>query len=411
VTELPHRVLAASADLRVARARVRRVRIPLTPDQAGSMYVASATPRTIVELETVDGIVGLGEAPGVDEVFSLVQRCAARVVGQDLRDRRQLQQRFAPNAADYGNGRHGNTAYAALEAAAWDAIAQSYDVPFHVLLGAGTNGGPIEVACPIQPPPFSLVMPGGAQTKVQTKVMNVQRVDDTTRYALAQSNARGFHVFRYQGAGVHADLDLITMRAIRAALGSTARLQFDAGAGYTPVDAINLCRQLEDVKAELIIDPTEDLEGLSSVRAHVDTPIGTSRFATQPDHLASLARRPSVNIILASIGVWGGVLQYIAMLRAADLLGLEVGIESGHDTGIGTALNLHVATAFPQIHLPVQSSLHTLVHSLVTGADLTVRNGCMRPPTGPGLGVRLDPVAMRTYTIDDTSFDAPAYGL
>jgi glucarate dehydratase len=370
------------------------------------MYVASATRRTIVELETVDGIVGLGEAPGEDEVFSLVQQCAARVVGQDLSDRRQLQQRFAPNAADHGNGRHGNTAYAALEAAAWDAIAQSYDVPLHILFGARANGGPIEVACPIQPPPFSLVMPGGAHMKL----MNVQRVDDTTRYALAQSSARGFRVFRYQGAGVQADLDLITMRAIRAALGSTARLQFDAGAGYTPVDAINLCRQLEDVKAELIIDPTEDLEGLSSVRAHVDTPIGTSRFATQPHHLASLARRPSVNIILASIGVWGGVLQYIAMLRAADLLGLEVGIESGHDTGIGTALNLHVATAFPQIHLPVQSSLHTLVHSLVTGADLTVRNGCMRPPTGPGLGVRLDPVAMRTCTIDDASFDAPGSG-
>jgi L-alanine-DL-glutamate epimerase-like enolase superfamily enzyme len=126
-------------------------------------------------------------------------------------------------------------------------------------------------------------------------------------------------------------------------------------------------------------------------------------FVTQTEHLAPIARRPAADIVLAEVGSWGGLLQYVNMLHTAAVMGIEIGIHSSLETGIGTALNLHVAAAFPQIRLPMETCLHALEQPLVVGANLEVHDGCMLPPSGPGLGVYLDEAAMSAFTIDQAS--------
>ena len=390
----------ASADLHLVHARVRRVRVPLTPGYVGSMYAMDAAVRTVVELVTVDGIVGIGEAPGAIEVFQLVHRLTRVMLGQNLRERRQLQQRFARTTFDNHNGRHGSAAYAAIETAAWDAVAQSYGLPLRVLLGGVNEAVPIDTVCVIHPAGISLAI---SRTASRMHVARSQNVGYPTRYAAMQAEGRGFRRFKYEGTGVNAAWDIAAMHALRSSLGDGARLQFDARGAYTPMDAIALCRGLEPVGVDFVVDPTEDLEGLASVRAQSTLPLATSMSVTQPEHLAPFARQPTADIILADVGTWGGVLQYVSLLRTAEVMGIEVGIHSTVEMGIGTVLHLHIAAAFPQIRLAMETTLHALEQPLVVGANLEVRDGYMRPPAGPGLGVHLDEAAMSRYTIDEVS--------
>ena len=398
----PTRPLRPPRPLRVVGASIRRVRIPVAPVYVSSMYIMDSTTRTIVELQTEDGIVGLGEAPGADEVFHLVTRFATDTLGADLRARRALQQHFARTVFDNRNGRHGWSAQAAIELAAWDATAQAYGIPLSTLLGAPECTAPegrwIDVGCPV---PAAIVEGTIPRAELQAHMADLGNAGRVAAYASAQAHIRGFRTFKYKSAAASVEWDVAVMEALRAELGPEPRIRFDPNAGYSPVEAMALCRRLESIGIEFWEDPTDDLEGLAAVRARTRTPVATNMSVTQLDHLAPAVHRDAIDVILADVFTWGGPLHFLTLAATADVLGLELGIHSLFETGIGTAFNLHMAAALPQIHRANDAGLHAMGDDLTTGADLDVRDGRMRVPSGPGLGVRLDTVAVRHFGIDE----------
>jgi glucarate dehydratase len=393
-TETP--ALGASHVIRVARAHVRRVRIPVAPVYVSSMYILTSTVRTIVELETTDGVVGLGEAPGAEEVFGIATALARDVVGQDLWGRRGLQQRFARNVFDNRNGRHGWSAYAAIEIAAWDAVAKSCGLALNELLGGAGASTPIDVVCPV---PAAIIPGPTSREALRDHFANHENVRAVVEYAVDRRRSLGFGTFKYKSAGASAAWDVAVMHALRDALGLDACLRFDPNAAYTPAEAIVLCRELETVGIEFFEDPTEDLEGLALVRRRVNAPIATNMVVTQLDHLSPAIRLGAVDIVLADVFTWGGLLHYLTMASVLALYHIELGIHSLFETGIGTALNLHLAASLPQIRRATDFGLHALASTLIAGADLSVRDGQVRVPTAAGLGVTLDATAADAHTI------------
>jgi len=381
---------------RVARVRVWRVRIPLRMAYVGARHIQRETFRTVIQVETADGAVGLGEAPGHPEVLRLAAGLAGDLLGHDPIDRRGFERRFAPSVFDNRNGRNGWSSHGGLELALWDLVGRLEGLPFATLLG-GPPTRPIDLVCPV---PALVADEPLSRADLVARLASVDAADQVVDYAMDHAQRLGFRSFKYESAAVGADFDIAVMRALRKAL-PDAHLRFDANAGYPPAEAIALCRALERLHLELLEDPTDDQEGLARLRAEVETPVATRRAVTQLDQLAAAIRRKPVDVVLADLSGWGGPLRFRALVHTAAATGFEVAIHGRFETGIGTAASLHLAAALGEIKRPTETGHHLLGDDVIRPDVLTIRNGAMTVPEGAGLGVELDPDHLRDLTIEE----------
>jgi len=382
----------------IVRARVRRLRVPLTFTYVSAMYVMDSTLRTIVELETEDGIVGVGETIGVEEVFGLTQRLAGALIGRDALDRQRARMAFARSAFDNRNGRNGWSAFAAIELALWDIAGRRFGAPLADMIG-GRARREIEVVCPL---PACVVDGPCARAALAAHFADLGNVARLVELAQAQRARHGFRCFKYKSAGASAAWDLAAMTALRAALGDAA-LRFDPNAAYPPAEAIALCARMDELGLEFFEDPTEDIEGLASLRARMRTPVATNMCVVQLDHLPAAIRRRPVDVVLADLFMWGGVETYRMLAAVLDAYGLELAVHSLFETGIGTVANLHLAAALPQIRRANDCGLHYMAADVVAQPPRIV-DGRVALPDGPGLGVALDEERVAALTIAEAAF-------
>ena len=87
--------------------------------------------------------------------------------------------------------------------------------------------------------------------------------------------------------------------------------------------------------------------------------------------------------------MWGGIDAWRRMARVARAFGLKPALHSVYETGIATVANLHLAAALAEVEYPNDSGLHYLSEDVLAEPQV-VKDGAMRLPSGPGLGVSLD---------------------
>ncbi len=376
--------------------RIRRVRIPLNFVYVSSMYVMDSTVRTIVELESENGEVGIGDGPGYPEVVRLTAALARTWLGRDLRDRDALRREFAPTTFHNRNGRNGWSALATLETSAWDLVARHDGVSLSQALGGALRRS-IEVVCPLSAAVFESASDATDLRAHMADRANAYRVAECAR---AHAEERGFRCFKYKSAALDPGWDLCVMRELRAALGPQSRLRFDPNAGYSVAEALGLCGDLDELELEFLEDPAPELEGLSTVRSASASSVATNMFVTSREHLAPAARLQAVDVVLADVFLWGGIQGFHETVRAVDGRGMEVAIHSLFESGVGTAVNLHLAAACEPIRRANDSGLHLLEHSLCLNPPI-VEGGHMLVPKGPGNGVELDQEAVGDMTIEE----------
>jgi glucarate dehydratase len=383
---------------RIVRARVRRVKLPLNFTYVSAMYVMDSTVRVIVELETEAGIVGLGETVGTEEVFALAQRLSKDLIGRDALDRQRARMSFARSVFDNRNGRNGWSAFAAIELALWDIAGRRCGAPLADMIG-GRARRDIDVVCPL---PACVVDGPCARAELAAHFADKRNIERLVAFARAQRARHGFRCFKYKSAGASAAWDVAATTALREALGDAA-LRFDPNAAYPPAEAIALCARMDHLGLEFFEDPTDDIEGLASLRARVRTKVATNMCVIQLDHLPTAIRRRPVDVVLADLFMWGGVETYRMLAAVTEAYGLELAVHSLFETSIGTVANLHLAAALPQIRRANDSGLHFMAADVVADPPAIV-GGRITLPDGPGLGVTLDETRIAALTIAEATF-------
>jgi glucarate dehydratase len=219
------------------------------------------------------------------------------------------------------------------------------------------------------------------------------RIADVVGYCVDQRRRCGFGCFKYKSTGVSAEWDIRLLRAMREGLGGEIRIRWDPNAAYSPAQAATIAGQLDDLGLEFFEDPTGGTPGMAAVRARVRTPLATNMCVTQFDHLPDALHRHGVDVLLADIYMWGGVQSLVELADVAGLLGFDMAIHSLFETGIGTAANLHMASAFANVRRATDFGLHVLEEEMTQPPLLPVVDGRIAVPDGPGLGVMPDPEA------------------
>lgn len=370
---------------RIVRVTLRRVSVRMRQLYVSAMYMRRTTERTIVEVETDDGQRGFGETNGTADVWSGCAEMARKLVGRSPLDHLPLRRSCVGSVVASRNGLRDWSAWAGLEMALLDWRGRHLGQPLHRLLG-NAGAGSHAAVCHI--PALLLEQPIDRRDLPRLFADPGQRraVVEHTRHHRQQ---HGFRAFKIKSTGTDPDWDVALLRDLRAALGPGVSLRWDPNANYPPAEAAALVQRLEELKLEFYEDPTRGIAGMAQVRGHVSTPLATNMCVISFDHLAHAIRQPCVDVLLADVVMWGGPQSIVDLAGVAPLLGLDLTIHSAFELGIGTAMNLHLAAALAPIRRPVDFGLENMEQELIT-LRIPVRDGHVRAPDGPGLGVMPD---------------------
>jgi L-Ala-D/L-Glu epimerase len=187
----------------------------------------------------------------------------------------------------------------------------------------------------------------------------------------------GYHVYKVK-VGVPGDIEMVA--AVRDA--TTARIRVDANEGWNLKEAMTRIKELERLDVEFIEQPLhrDDFEGFKILRSKVNMPIiadeGIFRAGDIPKYVGLV---DGINIKLCKSG---GLREAFKMIAVARAHRMKIMIGCMVETSVGITAAAHLAMLVDYADLD-----GNVLISDDPYRGVTIKDGCLRLPDGPGLGV------------------------
>lgn len=327
---------------------------------------------TIVEVETEDGLVGLGEAPTPAAAAVIRDALAERLVGRDAFDIAGAEEACLPwwTGVQSINDRTRIMAFGAVEMALWDLRGKAWNQPLYQLLG-----GAVRKDIPFTDY-FSLRGDGPS-------VRGEKTPEAVADYCVALNETHGTTFFEGKFSTADPAVSLRMVELIRRRLGDGAMIRIDSNHAYSLATARRLARPLEELGVRNWEDPVATVEEMRELRRYCSIPFST--------HNVDIARAMELRVPDAIVGnptVVGGIGRLVRFVGACEHAGIDFWCYSG-DGGIGSAAYLHLCAALGWIREPNQSLFRMQPADIIEEGPFRPANNVVRVPEGPGLGVTL----------------------
>ena len=340
--------------------------------------------RTIVEVETSDGYVGLGEMGGGGEDATRAFTGLLQYLrGHDVS--RLEAMRFAicnPTASLYNNR---TQLHAALEFACLDILGQKLGVPVHTLLGGKVRDA-VEFASYLF---FRYANPETGKGEVRTP-------DQLVAHAAALKAKCGFTSHKLKGGVYPPGYELECYRALAKSLPGE-RFRYDPNSALSLADAIAFGQGILDIRNDYFEDPVWGMSQIKRLKEFVPLPTATNSVVVNFEQLAENVRNCAVDVILLDTTFWGGIRPCIKAAGVCETMGLGVAVHSSGELGIQLATMLHMGAVVPNLGYAAAAHYHHLVDDVIAGGPMPYRDGAVAVPDGPGLGVTLDRAKLAQY--------------
>lgn len=340
--------------------------------------------RTIVEVETDDGLVGLGEMGGGGESAEAIFRSMkAYLLGHDPARVEEMRFLIANPTASLYNNR--TQVLAALEFACLDLLGQAWGVPVCDILGGRLRDRvPFASYCF-----FRFPSPATGKGEVRT-------IDQVVQNARELKARYGFSAHKMKAGVFHPDHELELYRAMAASFpGDTVR--FDPNATWSTEQAIRFAQRIEDLNNDYLEDPVYGLAGMRRTRQKTRVPLATNTVVVNFEQLAANVLDTAVDVVLLDTTFWGGIRQCVKAAGVCETFQLGVAVHSSGELGIQLATMLHLGAVIPNLSFAADAHYHHLTDDVIEGGLMQYEQGAIRVPTTPGLGVKLDRDKLRTY--------------
>jgi glucarate dehydratase len=339
--------------------------------------------RTIVEIETDSGLIGLGEMGGGGEsAVGVVKALEPSLVGRDPARLEEMRFLLANPTASLYNNR--TQVVAALEFACLDLLGQAWGVPVCDILG-----GRVRDRVPFASYLFFRYAAANGKGTIRS-------ADQLVKHAKALKAAHGFRSHKLKGGVFPADYELECYRAVAAALpGDTFR--FDPNAVWTAEQAVRFGRAIEDLDNDYLEDPVFGLAGMRYVREKLRMPLATNTVVVNFEQLAANVLNRAVDVILLDTTFWGGIRACVKAAGVCETFQLGVAVHSSGELGIQLATMLHLGAVVPNLSFAADAHYHHLADDVIVGGKFRYEDGTIRVPDAPGLGVRLDREKLAQY--------------
>ena len=359
--------------MRIVATSLHTVDIPLLTPTLWVGGVNTAWTRTILRLQSDEGLEGIAETDGSADTRLWLRMLQQHFEGADPFEWRRVLRRFAHVGGPSGLAwRHASQAF---ETACWDMMAKALDRPLHQLLGGVMRSSVPAIAYVMYQPDSD----GSAEVRTAEQV-----VDHTA----ALVDEFGFGTIKLKG-GVHRpEQELAAVEDLRDAFPSH-QLRFDPNALWSVETAVRFGRRFEGLGLEWYEDPCAGIEGMSRARADVRIPFATNMCCISLEQLPTAIRAGAFDVQLLDVDDWGGLTAVMKAAATCEAFQLGTGIHSSGESGIGTALNLHIAASLTTLPHAMDSFYHLQAMDVITEPH-SIEDGSFRVPAGPGLGVTID---------------------
>lgn len=368
----------------IARVVAHPLRAVLPSAQRTSQGDWTAIELVIVEVETADGIVGVGEclarrgAPAYARFIETV--LAPLLLGEDPLDRRRLWARMRAVLT----GRTGGMlleAIAGIDIALWDLAGKAAGLPVAKLLG------------------------GIGRTAIPAYASSINWLDDEAVEAeVASALAAGFRQIKVK-AGRPIGAAIERARLVRRLAGDAVGLSVDANWAYDVDDAVRVGRALADLGYAWFEEPIrpEDRQGYRILREKLPIRLAAGESDFCVADAAELVADRSIGLVQPDVARSGGISETWRIAELAGSFGVAYAPHVGWSGAVCVAASLQLAAAAENALvfecMVYDNPLRQALLAEPVGDPATLRDGCLPIPDGPGLGVALDRDALAAHRI------------
>jgi glucarate dehydratase len=330
-----------------------------------------------VEVETDDGLIGLGEMGGGGESAEAAFRAMkSYLMGRDPARLEELRFLIANPTASLYNNR--TQILAAIEFACLDILGQKWGVPVSEILGGRLR----------ERIPFASYLFFRYASK-EHNLDEIRTIDQLVSHAQGLKSEYGFTSHKLKGGVFPPAFELECYRALAAELPAD-RFRFDPNAVWSTETAIWFGQQIEDLRNDYLEDPVFGMNGMRRVREKVRMPLATNTVVVNFEQLAANVLDTAVDVILLDTTFWGGIRPCVKAAGVCETFQLGVAVHSSGELGVQLATMLHLAAVIPNLSFAVDAHYHQLTDDIIQGGKMKYEAGTIKVPDGPGLGVKLD---------------------
>lgn len=370
--------------------------------------------RTIVEIETDEGIKGCSETYGGEGPLGLLEASRARIVGMDVFQLTRLwldyQKLGAGEARQIAAGDRSQTwlvpgenpldryarTFAAIEIACLDAMGKALGKPACDLLG-GRARDAVPFSCYL----FYKHAGGGGlgDDEREDEYGEGLSPEAMVRQARQMVAQYGFKEMKLKGGVLDPDVEIETIRQLRREFGPKMPQRIDPNCAWSVDTSVHVGESLVEELSQggYLEDPAAGMDGMAEVRRRllakgIDTPLASNVAVTAFSHIPEAWKKDAVQIVLSDPHYWGGLRAQQRLDHVCEVFGLGVSMHSNNHLGVSLMAMTHAAAACPHLtyacdtHYPWQTGRD----EVVAGGRIRFEAGSVRIPDKPGLGVELD---------------------
>ncbi|MCI0681782.1 MAG: mandelate racemase/muconate lactonizing enzyme family protein [Gemmataceae bacterium] len=338
---------------------------------------------TIVEVITDEGLTGVGSAyTSKALVAGAVKLLMPMLIGERADEPMRVSERLRQSTFWQGRGGSVEHAISGLDIALWDLMGKICQQPVSRLLG------------------------GNYRSKVKPYGSILFDEPPRLRDKLQATVARGFKAIKlgWRPFGRRdAKTDERLIQTARDTVGPHVEIMVDAGGseqfwphGYKwALQTAKMLANYDVVWFEEALPP-DDLEGFIELRRHAPLPIATGEVLTRRQSFRPFIERRAVDVIQPDCTKCGGISEAIRIAWMAYENNVLY-VPHGWNTGIGLAADLHLTAAVPVAKYVEYLTPTPYIDELILNPFKPDAEGFLRVPETPGLGVQLNPEALRRY--------------
>jgi glucarate dehydratase len=344
--------------------------------------------RLILQLVLEDGTVGLGESTGGDIRLERLAAAAQAVVGMDVFDTTAVAAAIdsvllptVPSSHERG------WTTSAVEVACLDAQGKLLGRPVSELLG-----GSVRDAVPFAAYLFYKWAEHPAldgDPAVADEWGEALDPAGIVEQARLMQQRYGFSSFKLKGGVFPPDEEIAAMKALAEAFPGQP-LRLDPNTAWTVETSQYVARELDGF-LEYLEDPTPTIPGMAEVAKTSPMPLATNMCVVAWEHLKPAVEQDAIQVLLTDHHYWGGLRRTRELAAVCEAFGIGLSMHSNSHLGISLAAMTHVAAAIPNLDTSCDTHYPwNYADDVIVPGALELRDGAVKVPTGPGLGVELD---------------------
>jgi D-galactarolactone cycloisomerase len=361
---------------------VKTIRLRATIPSEGQVFsrsgVRNTRSTTLVQVETDDGVSGIGSCSGNGE---LIQFIIARVlkpllVGMDPTAIDDIWDRAYVRGGhkEFGTRGIGIVALSGVDIALWDILGKVRGLPIYQLLGG---------KCRDKVPVYATALYPEEPSKVARRARGFAD--------------QGFHGVKIK-VGFDLDQDIRIVRAVRDELGKDFIVMTDANQGYSVDVALKASDAFADCGAFWLEEPlfVEDIEGHAILREKGKTPIAVGENLHTCYAFENFIVREAVDFIQPDVARAGGISEIKKITALAAKHKVPVSFHTWGD-GVALAASVHLSAALRDCIVMELDYTYNPLREELLREPFKVQGGYLIPPEKPGLGIELNQEALHKF--------------